>query len=275
MSSLTETLNRLFFRLPSLGRIAIILVFLIAMAIIAKRKRLLTASGIAAALPLGFIVFYIAGASGIFIFLFFFVTASAVSKVTAVPVDVVVKEGPRDWAQVAANGVPAAIALLLWHFQGWPEIYLVAFSAALAEAEADTFASSFGIMSGKPPRSIITGTLVPPGISGGVTMLGSAAGLLGAFLMALLHITTYGPSFASFTAVLVSGFAGCLFDSILGGTLQVQYRAPDGTLTEKSEIDGRKLERVRGIPFIDNDTVNFLSGLFSASLSMLIYSIMR
>ena len=47
----------------------------------------------------------------------------------------------------------------------------------------------------------------------------------------------------------------------------------DGTLTEKDEIDGKKLERVRGISFIDNDAVNLISGLFSASLGLLLSQI--
>ena len=273
MLPLTARIDSHFLGLPMLWRCLIIIAFLAVMAAIAWRKRMLTGSGTAAAAALGFIVFYIGGVSGISVFLFFFLTASISSRVTPVPVDVVRKGGRRDWMQVIANGVPAAAALVLYRFQGWDPIFLAAFTAALAEAEADTFASSFGLMSDKPPHSIMTGTIVPPGISGGVTLLGSMAGLAGAFLVALLGSSTFMLGFSGFAVAMISGFAGCIFDSVLGAVIQVQYRAPDGRLTEKSEIDGKKLERVRGIPFIDNDAVNLLSGLFSASLALLFMQI--
>lgn len=272
MLSLTAFLDGLFFSLPLVHRCLIIILFLAAAAFVSYRKELLKLSGTAAAAVLGFIVFFIGGPGGIFVFLFFFITASVASRVLPVPADVVKKGEKRDWMQVIANGLPASLMLILYHFQGWDPIFLIAFSAALAEAEADTFASSFGLLSRKPPRSIITGTVVPPGISGGITAAGSMASLAGAFLVAILGSSTFMLGFSAFGIIMIAGFAGSVFDSVLGGVVQVQYRAPDGTLTEKSEIDGRKLERVRGVPFIDNDAVNLLSGLFSASLALLFAS---
>ena len=273
MYSLTAWLDGYFFSLPLIYRCLIIIAFIAVAAVIAYRKKMLTLSGVAAAAVLGFAVFFIGGTSCILVFLFFFVTASIASKLLPVPVGIVRKGSERDWVQVAANGVPAAAMLILYRFQGWDGIYLIAFASAVAEAEADTFASSFGLLSRKPPRSIITGTIVPPGISGGITSAGTLASLAGAFLVALLSMPSLMLSLPESGVILIAGFAGCVFDSILGGVVQAQYRAPDGTLTEKDEIDGKKLERVRGISFIDNDAVNLISGLFSASLGLLLSQI--
>ncbi len=273
MYSLTAWLDGYFFSLPLIYRCLIIIAFIAVAAVIAYRKKMLTPSGVAAAAVLGFAVFFIGGTSCILVFLFFFVTASIASRLLPVPVGIVRKGSERDWVQVAANGVPAAAMLILYRFQGWDGIYLIAFASAVAEAEADTFASSFGLLSRKPPRSIITGTIVPSGISGGITSAGTLASLAGAFLVALLSMPSLMLSILESGVILIAGFAGCVLDSVLGGVVQAQYRAPDGTLTEKDEIDGKKLERVRGISFIDNDAVNLISGLFSASLGLLLSQI--
>ena len=190
MYSLTAWLDGYFFSLPLIYRCLIIIAFIAVAAAIAYRKKMLTPSGVAAAAVLGFAVFFIGGTSCILVFLFFFVTASIASRLLPVPVGIVRKGSERDWVQVAANGVPAAAMLILYRFQGWDGIYLIAFASAVAEAEADTFASSFGLLSRKPPRSIITGTIVPPGISGGITSAGTLASLAGAFLVALLSMSS-------------------------------------------------------------------------------------
>ncbi|HMF52924.1 MAG TPA: DUF92 domain-containing protein, partial [Edaphobacter sp.] len=52
--------------------------------------------------------------------------------------------------------------------------------AALAEAAADTVSSEIGQATGHPARLITTGRSVPPGTDGGITLLGTAAGLAAA-----------------------------------------------------------------------------------------------
>jgi uncharacterized membrane protein len=60
--------------------------------------------------------------------------------------------------------------------------------------------------------------------------------------------------------VALSGVVGAFVDSLLGATLQGHYWDPDKKqITEHSAIDGKKLELCRGVRWIDNDVVNFLS----------------
>ena len=259
---MTMAADSLLFSLPVQYRVIVILAVLALIAAVSWKKRLLDSGGIAAAAILGFIVFFTGGVSGFVVFLFFFLFSSVISKVCSRK-----KEGGRTASQVVANGLPAAAALLSYKALGYPEASLVAFAAAVAEAAADTWAGEIGQLSRKDPVSIITFTKVPKGISGGVTVLGLAASALAAVLVAVLYIGTFGGSWRALLAISAAGFLGSLLDSFLGASVQVQYRKEDGTLTEE-----KTPVRARGIPFMDNDAVNFLSGLFSVSLSIALYS---
>lgn len=274
MRSLTSVLDGMFFDLPLYARIIIIAVFLTLAAVFSYKKRFLTISGVITSIVLGFIVFYIGGVSGVAVFLFFFVSASMLSLLSDGKNTVAEKTGRRDMMQVIANGVPAALMLVLYGITHNP-VFIGAFAAAIAEAEADTAASSIGMLSSRPPISIITFTPVPPGLSGGVSAIGTLSALAFSALIAILDMGTFGCSFQELLAIAASGFIGALFDSFLGATVQVHYRKEDGSLTEKSMENGRKLERARGIPFIDNDMVNLLSGLFSSAVFLSAMVIMR
>ena len=265
MRSLTMIADEFLMNLPLYVRLIIIAVFLAVMAVFSYRKNLLTVSGIITAMILGFIVFYIGKVSGIAVFLFFFLSASVLSRISDSRNMVAEKTGKRDMMQVIANGVPCCLMLVLYALTG-DVVFIGAFSAALAEAEADTAASSIGILSRKPPLSIITFTPVPPGLSGGVSVLGTVSSLAFSFLIAVLNMGTFGSDLPTLLMIAASGFLGSLFDSFLGASVQVHYRKKDGTLTEKSVMDGERLERARGIPFIDNDVVNLLSGMFASAV---------
>lgn len=147
------------------------------------------------------------------------------------------------------------------------------FGSALAASTADTWASEAGILSSKDPVSIITFRRVRPGMSGGVSILGSFSSMLGSILVALLWYVSYAvPTDSVYillaSVVAVSGIIGSLVDSILGATLQGHYWNPDKqVITEKDrDADGNMLELCRGIRWIDNDVVNLISNIISVLL---------
>jgi uncharacterized protein (TIGR00297 family) len=203
------------------------------------------------------------------------------------------KGSRRDIVQVFANaGVPTAALVLLW-ISGEPSL-AVAAAAGYAGANADTWASEIGVLSSQRPRSIITRQELVPGTSGGTTRLGTTAASAGSLLIALwfaagvfLDRAIQGAILWSGAVVLperivpaagavfLAGSLGTLIDSILGATVQAQFRAPDGSYTERrySKVDDeiRKNELVRGVRWISNDTVNLLSTLFAALFAFLIY----
>ena len=267
MRSWTAVLDALFFSIPLFPRLLIILFVMLLMVAISRGCHFLTWGGALTALILGFTVMYIGGISGIVLLLFFFFSSSVISKLVKRTYLVEKKSSERDMMQVLANGLPAAFSLVLFRLTPYPAAFLAAFAAALAEAEADTLSGEIGRLSHRDPVSIVSLTRVPKGLSGGITVLGLVAGALSSLLVAMLFMGTFGCDFSSFMAVTSAGFLGSVFDSLLGATLQVQYRRKDGSLTERGEENGERNERARGVRWIDNDMVNLLSGLFAAAIS--------
>ena len=170
-----------------------------------------------------------------------------------------------------ANGGLAAAAALLYGISG-NRLALVMYGVAVAASTADTWAGEAGILSSKPPVSIRTFRPVPTGMSGGVSLLGTASSLLGSIMIATAWYATfadYSDNSWLFLAsiVAVAGMVGSLADSYLGATIQGHYYDPKRKqITEHEERDGLKLELCRGIRWIDNDVVNFLSNVIAVLL---------
>lgn len=270
MSSMISILDSY---LQSKGTVVLFSIYaaiIILMALIAWKKKWLKLSGIAGAVVSGAIILYFSGLSGFLLLLFFFLAGSMLSKALKRDIRSEKKGSERDISQVMANSLPAIAALFIGYFTPYKEAALIAYASALAEALADTWAGDFGMLSDKDPLSIVTMTRVPKGISGGVTAMGFAGAMSASLLMALLYVGTFTLSIEALLIISGAGFLGSVLDSFLGATIQVHYRDKNGCLTEHSESDGEKNERARGIPLIDNDAVNLLSGLFSMTLALLI-----
>ena len=185
----------------------------------------LTGRGAMAALAVGLATIYGFGWRGAALLLAFFVSSNLLSEKTT-----------RTTRQVIANGGIAALAALAG---SW-----LAFAGSLAAATSDTWASEIGRHSRRLPRLITSGTPVPAGTDGGITLLGTAGGIAGAlFIAALARMLAPG---GSLIAVAVAGIAGMLLDSLLGATLQ-----------------GR-------LKWLDNDAVNLAATAAGAGAAALI-----
>lgn len=210
----------------------------------------------------------------------YFIAASALSRAGARKKQVrsegvVAKGGGRDIAQVLANGgiysVAAALTVAIWSpYLVWGAV------GALAAASADTWATEIGVWLGGTPRSIISGTDVRTGESGGVTaagMLGSVAGTAWVGTAAVALGFPRGLALAS----VIAGMGGSITDSILGATIQ-DRRWCDACAepTERAvHLCGCTTHRVGGIEWIDNDVVNLLSTLAGFVLGVIAYGVSR
>ena len=148
----------------------------------------------------------------------------------------------RTASQVAANFGVAALAGALMNRYGMVMAH-AALLAALAEATADTLASELGQLASSPPRMLLTGKRVAPGVDGAISLPGTLAGLLGAALVSLLAAWCFALPWRYAAAGWAGGIFGLFFDSLLG-----------------------QLMELRG--WLNNDAVNFLSTLAAVLLTL-------
>lgn len=260
-------IDRLISDLPQGLRIVIFFIIILIVAGIAIRKGYLTKGGTLAASFLALFVLYVLGLSGLLPFLFFFLSSSILTKAAEGQ-----KSGMRNFSQVLANGVPPFSGLILFLFSPWPALGLLMFSSSIAEITADTWASEGGLFSHKNPRSILTGTEVPKGTSGGVSLMGIAFSFLGSLSIAFLTTGLFSFPISFLFVITISGILGSLFDSLLGAVFEARYSTKDGDVTySRYDDEGNENYRISGLPFMDNDMINFISSLFSASLSFLFF----
>ncbi len=240
----------------------------------AYRAGSLSASGAWAAWLTGGVIFGLGGLAWAALLLTFFVTSSALSRLfarrKAAFHEKFSKGSRRDWGQVAANGgLGALCAVLLWPLPAAQPWAWAAFAGAMAAVNGDTWATELGVLSPAPPRLITSGKIVERGTSGGVSLTGYAAVVGGAAVIGLAAALFSPPAqrLALLGAVIAAGVAGSSFDSFLGATWQAVYRCPQCQKeTERHPLHtcGSPTQRLRGLPWLDNDLVNLGCSLVGA-----------
>jgi uncharacterized protein (TIGR00297 family) len=237
-----------------------------AVAALAWVLRTLTGGGALAAWMVGTVILAGTGWPGGAALAAFFVSSSLVSRLDPADRRVDTKGGRRDATQVLANGGPAALAALTGFAR--PQLALWLVTGSLAAAAADTWATSLGRRSPVPPRHILTGRAVPPGTSGGVTVLGSGAALVGASLVGGAGAAAGGTPLLFPVAALV-GFLGMALDSALGATLQGRFHCPACDLPSEWPVHrcGTRTLHRGGIPWLDNDGVNLAATFAPTALA--------
>ena len=246
----------------------------VAAAYAAFRRGTVSGSGAVAGMVVGAAIFLGGGLAYWLMLMLFFVSSSVAGRVGSrrrPSFERMHERGNRrDFVQVAANGGVAAVAAVLLRLTGNPVFGLSA-AGALAAATADTWASELGVLSRRRPRSIVTWRELEPGTSGGVSPLGSLAAAAGSLVIAsfFVLVETRVAAVPALAFVWGAGLAGMTLDSLLGATVQAQYRDDQERLTERRAGDDGPHQLVRGRPSITNDTVNVLSVLCAAVIASL------
>jgi len=239
-----------------------------AIAIIAYKVKSLSLDGAVGAWMLGTIVFGIGGMEWMLPMILFFVIASILSRLGSkhkhILKDIFEKTGKRDFFQVFANGGLAVITTLLFYFTK-SNIWYIVYLGAVAAAMSDTCGTELGTFSKRLPRNILNFKKLPMGASGGITFLGTAGAFLGSLIIATSGILIYNYynsdnlSNSLIIWITIAGLFGMLVDSILGLTIQAQYKCPScKKVTEKIfHCQIENLPLIRGIKWFNNDAVNF------------------
>lgn len=253
----------------------------IVIAYVAYRAHSLNKSGAYAATLIGTIIFGIGGWGWSILLLTFFITSSALSRAFRNR-----KQGlnekfskghERDAGQVFGNGGLAALFAVLHALYPGSIIPWVGFAASLAAVNADTWATELGVLNPTPPRLITDlRKRVEKGTSGGISLWGTGASILGSSLIALLAVflsPTGTLTTGQWLLITFAGLAGSLFDSILGATVQAMYYCPaDKKETEKHPLHtcGTQTVHIRGWKWLNNDWVNFACAAFGVVIAVIV-----
>ena len=230
----------------------------------AWRARSLSPSGALAAFVVGTVVFGSKGWPGAAVLFAFFLPSVVLSRVGRKRkrglLDVG-KHGARDAWQVLANGGVAAACALPFGV-GYAAL-AAAFAGAFAAAAADTWGTEIGTLARGAPRSILTLRPMATGLSGGVTLAGTAATAGGAAVVAAVAAATH---VAAFVPVTAGGVAGALLDSVLGASLQALRWCPSCAVACETNPHhcGAPTSLRRGFGWLENDAVNLAATLAGA-----------
>ena len=243
----------------------------------ANKKKALTVGGILAALAVDIIISITLGNSGFLLLLAFFAFGILTDKVKKKykktkqnkkePTE---KRGDcRDQIQVLANSLVATICAIFFGITN-NRIFVITFAASLAEALADTVASGIGVLN---PKAYDLFRMKPckPGISGGMSILGTFTSLLASLLMAVFASLLGLVATNEIAIVMFCAFLGGIFDSFLGSLAQVKYTCTVcGELVEREEHCGKPTTHYSGMKMMSNDLVNLLGTAFSAILALIL-----
>lgn len=265
-------------------RIAVALLVNGAAAFAAVRKQSVTPGGGRAGFVIGAGIFVSGGAWLWALLMIFFVSSSAASRVgprrKAALSGLHEKGSRRDAVQVFANGGVGLATAVVYALSRQP-VFAFLCAASFAAASADTWAGEIGILSAAAPRSIVTLRRLPPGASGGVSLLGTVAAAAGAAVIAACFIPGWRVldnvpnSWSTAAAITAAGFFGAMIDSVFGATLQAHYQdAVSGKLTERRHGAAGENRLMRGLRGFNNDAVNVAANLAALTLALLLYRLL-
>lgn len=255
-----------FFAVPVLFDFQVEPMFLllgVLMSVFLFRFKWLSLSGIVFASIL--CILFLASVAPLYLLFVFLIVGSLASKLNRKKVAEAAdskSSKPRDVWQVIANGGIAVVILLV--FGGYPEFRNILIYVSIAVALADTLSSELGVFFGGRTYSIIGLRMVSPGLSGGISFMGTLSGLLGAGFIGLLSIWMESYSWENALFISLFGFLGMILDSFIGEMFQAKYQNPDGSYSDQG------LELVKGIRGFTNDTTNWVSNAITVFLSAIL-----
>ena len=160
-----------------------------------------------------------------------------------------INSSKRNAGQVMANACAAGICGLLCYFlQQYVPVLRIMMAASLSSAMADTLSSELGNVYGKRFYNILTLQKDTRGLNGVVSLEGTAIGIVGSVVIALVYAFGLGFSWSIFLIIIISGTIGNLSDSVLGASLE------------------RKC-------YLNNDAVNFFNTAIAALTALVLYFI--
>ncbi|MFT4536314.1 MAG: hypothetical protein ACI9P5_003690, partial [Saprospiraceae bacterium] len=144
-------------------------------------------------------------------------------------------------------------------------IFLVAFVVSFSVAFSDTFSSEIGKKYGGHPVSVCSLKPIQKGLSGGITLIGTFAGLIGSLCVSCVYFL-HQHDLNNTLIILMFGFGGMLIDSMIGCAFQAKY------VNQENVVETGIRDHLKsGFHFIDNNMTNFLSILITVLVYLVLF----
>jgi uncharacterized protein (TIGR00297 family) len=235
----------------TVSRLGVAILVNILVALAGWAARTVSVSGVIAGIVIGTLIFACAGAGAWVLLLVAFAIAAVTSRVgyrRKLQLGIAeARGGRRGAANAIANTGFAAGAALLAAISPYRVEALLAVAAALAAGSSDTVASEIGKAFGRRTFLVVGFKRVPPGTSGGLSLEGTAAGIVAAAVLAFVAVYAGVVPHSFLLLVVVAATAGSLIESALGATL------------EASRV-------------LNNDLLNFINTASAAAVALLLAS---
>ena len=188
-------------------------VLIVVIGLITYLRKALDLFGSIFMIVMGIIIIFTAGANWLMlIFIFLLLGLISTRYKHQYKTEIGVYEGTRSLKNVISNGIVPFVMAAFGNYGG--------FIGSIATATADTLASEVGVV--EQPRLITTLKKVPPGTDGGISVVGTAAGIIGAGVIGVsAYILGIFPDpYITLKIAIIAGTVGCFVDSILGAVLE-------------------------------------------------------
>jgi uncharacterized protein (TIGR00297 family) len=174
----------------------------------------------------------------------------------------------RTAKQVFSNGWIGVVLYMLYGLTGQAEWQVLAW-CSFAISVCDTVSSEVGTAVGGKTFNIANFRLMQPGLSGGISVAGTTGGLVALLLLAVCLHFLLPVTIIQLLWLVATGMAGMLVDSVMGSKWQALWKQGSG-FTETS-ADGSEAALVKGLSWLDNHWVNFLSNAITMLGSGFLY----
>ena len=166
---------------------------------------------------MGLIIIFVAGFNWLLLILIFLILGLISTKYKhQYKKEIGVYEGTRTAKNVISNGIIPFVMATFGYYDGLVGVFI----GSVATATADTMASEVGVT--QTPRLVTNLKKVAPGTDGGISILGTIAGILGAGSIGIFAylLGIFPDPFVSLKISIIAGTVGCFMDSFLGAVLE-------------------------------------------------------
>lgn len=260
---------QLLMRTPHLGSwiwIGVVAVFLIFLACLVIQKKWLDQTGWWAALWVAIVLWMSGGWQALFAPVFLLVAGSVAGRLFHAKHS----SEKRTAQQVFSNGWIGVVLYMLYGLTDqfhWQVLAWCSFAISIC----DTISSEVGTAIGGKTYNILNFRVMQPGLSGGISFAGTAAGFIALLILAASLYFILPVTNIQLLWVVATGVIGMLVDSLMGSKWQALWKQDD----KWSEISGfnQGAQLVKGLAWLDNHWVNFLSNGITMLCAYLLYAL--